>query len=70
MKHSGIRVVAICVFHRNGRILIFDGFDAVKGTHYYRPLLAPCRRRSQGLISAAAYLIFLHLQKYRASSDK
>ncbi|MCL4706721.1 NUDIX hydrolase [bacterium] len=38
MKHSGIRIVAICVFHRNGRILVFAGFDAVKGTHYYRPL--------------------------------
>lgn len=38
MSPAGIRVVAICVFHRHGRILVFEGFDAVKDTHYYRPL--------------------------------
>ena len=33
-----IRVIALCVFRHNEHILVFDGYDIVKGTHYYRPL--------------------------------
>ncbi|MDZ7343929.1 MAG: NUDIX hydrolase [candidate division KSB1 bacterium] len=37
-KPPGIRVIAICVFRREESILVFDGYDAVKETYYYRPL--------------------------------
>ena len=33
-----IRVIAVCVFRSNGTILVFDGFDSVKGIPFYRPL--------------------------------
>lgn len=35
---SHIRPIAICVFRNNGRILVFEGHDSVKGETYYRPL--------------------------------
>lgn len=38
IKPPFIRVIAICTFLRDNRILVFEGFDAVKGTHFYRPL--------------------------------
>jgi 8-oxo-dGTP pyrophosphatase MutT (NUDIX family) len=38
IKPPFIRVIAICIFRRNNRILVFEGFDAVKGSPYYRPL--------------------------------
>lgn len=38
MKPEKIRVIAICLFRRGDRILVFEGFDAVAGTHFYRPL--------------------------------
>jgi 8-oxo-dGTP pyrophosphatase MutT (NUDIX family) len=37
-KPRGIRVIAICVFRRDDSILVFDGYDSVKETYYYRPL--------------------------------
>lgn len=33
-----IRAVAICVFSRQGSILVAEGVDAVKGETFYRPL--------------------------------
>lgn len=33
-----IRPLAICVFRHQGRILVNQGFDAVKNQHFYRPL--------------------------------
>jgi 8-oxo-dGTP pyrophosphatase MutT (NUDIX family) len=33
-----IRAVAICLFSRNGSILVAEGVDAVKGETFYRPL--------------------------------
>lgn len=33
-----IRVIAICTFLRNHRLLVFEAFDTVKGTPFYRPL--------------------------------
>jgi len=33
-----IRVIAICVFRHDDRILVAEGFDSVKGTPFYRPL--------------------------------
>ena len=33
-----IRSVALCVFSRNGSILVAEGVDAVKGETFYRPL--------------------------------
>jgi ADP-ribose pyrophosphatase YjhB (NUDIX family) len=33
-----IRVVVLCVFRRFDSILVFEGFDSVKGTPFYRPL--------------------------------
>ncbi|MEZ4683557.1 MAG: NUDIX domain-containing protein [Caldilineaceae bacterium] len=37
-KPSYIRVIAICLFRYNDRILVFNGFDHDKGTNFYRPL--------------------------------
>lgn len=37
-KPHGIRVIAICVFRREESILVFDGYDSVEETYYYRPL--------------------------------
>lgn len=36
MNH--IRPIAICVFKNNNRILVFEGYDAIKNKTYYRPL--------------------------------
>lgn len=36
MNH--IRSLAICVFLRNNRILVAEGYDAVKSEYFYRPL--------------------------------
>ncbi len=38
MAPQGIRVIAICLFSHEDRILVFEGYDAVKGSRYYRPL--------------------------------
>ncbi len=37
-KAESIQVIAICVFGRDDNILVFDGFDSVKGLPLYRPL--------------------------------
>lgn len=33
-----IRVIAICPFLHNNRVLVMSGFDAQKGTYYHRPI--------------------------------
>ncbi len=33
-----IRPIAICLFRKNGRILVAEGYDSVKGETFYRPL--------------------------------
>jgi 8-oxo-dGTP pyrophosphatase MutT (NUDIX family) len=33
-----IRPIAICIFSNNGRILVAEGYDAVKQQTFYRPL--------------------------------
>jgi 8-oxo-dGTP pyrophosphatase MutT (NUDIX family) len=33
-----VRPLAICVFSRNGRILVAEGYDPIKGETFYRPL--------------------------------
>jgi 8-oxo-dGTP pyrophosphatase MutT (NUDIX family) len=33
-----IRPIAICVFRRNNKILVSEGYDPVKGETFYRPL--------------------------------
>jgi|SRR6185503_14108267 8-oxo-dGTP pyrophosphatase MutT (NUDIX family) len=38
MKKKRIRPLAICVFRRNNRILVAEGYDSVKVEHFYRPL--------------------------------
>ena len=36
---SGIvRPIALCVIRRHGNLLVFEGYDAVKKDHFYRPL--------------------------------
>jgi 8-oxo-dGTP pyrophosphatase MutT (NUDIX family) len=35
---SHIRPLAICMFHHHDRILVAEGYDSVKGEHFYRPL--------------------------------
>jgi 8-oxo-dGTP pyrophosphatase MutT (NUDIX family) len=38
MKKKRIRPLAICVFRHDNRILVAEGYDAVKDEHFYRPL--------------------------------
>ena len=38
MKAGKIRPLALCVFHREGKILVQEGYDRVKGQLFYRPL--------------------------------
>jgi 8-oxo-dGTP pyrophosphatase MutT (NUDIX family) len=33
-----IRPIALCVFHNNNRILVFEGYDKIKAEIFYRPL--------------------------------
>jgi 8-oxo-dGTP pyrophosphatase MutT (NUDIX family) len=33
-----IRPIALCVFHHNNRILVFEGYDKAKDEIFYRPL--------------------------------
>jgi hypothetical protein len=33
-----IRPIALCVFHNNNRILVFEGYDKAKDEIFYRPL--------------------------------
>jgi 8-oxo-dGTP pyrophosphatase MutT (NUDIX family) len=33
-----IRPLAICIFRKNDRILVAEGYDPVKNEHFYRPL--------------------------------
>ncbi|HEX2992224.1 MAG TPA: NUDIX domain-containing protein [Anaerolineales bacterium] len=33
-----IRPLAICIFRKNDRILVAEGYDPVKHEHFYRPL--------------------------------
>ena len=38
MASGRVRPIALCVVRQDGRLLVFEGFDSVKGDHYYRPL--------------------------------
>jgi len=38
MKTTQIRPIAICVFRRDDRIFVFEGYDYVKDQIFYRPL--------------------------------
>ena len=38
MKKKRIRPLAICVFRRNDRILVAEGYDSIKKQTFYRPL--------------------------------
>ncbi len=38
MPHDHIRVIAICLFQHEDKILVCEYFDSVKGTPFYRPL--------------------------------
>ena len=38
MKPGKIRVIAICPFYHQGKILVLEGFDSHKQTKYCRPL--------------------------------
>ncbi|NUQ86063.1 MAG: NUDIX domain-containing protein [Anaerolineales bacterium] len=38
MKKNKIRPLAICVFRKNNKILVAEGYDPVKGQTFYRPL--------------------------------
>lgn len=35
---SQIRVIAICLIQDKDRIFVLEGFDPIKGDHFYRPL--------------------------------
>jgi len=37
-KKNRVRPLAICVFRKDDRILVAEGFDSVKGQTFYRPL--------------------------------
>jgi NADH pyrophosphatase NudC (nudix superfamily) len=38
VKKKRIRPLAICVFRKDGRILVAEGYDPVKDHTFYRPL--------------------------------
>ena len=38
MRPKFIRVIAICVFYHDEKILVFEAFDSVKNKPFYRPL--------------------------------
>lgn len=38
MKPGKVRPLAVCVFRREGRILVAEGYDRVKRQTFYRPL--------------------------------
>ena len=38
MKKKRIRPLAICIFRKNNRILVAEGYDPVKRQTFYRPL--------------------------------
>jgi len=38
VDRSVIRPIAICTFRSDGRILVGEGYDAVKGERYHRPV--------------------------------
>lgn len=38
MNNQSIRVITICPFLHNDRVLVMSGFDSEKETYYYRPL--------------------------------
>src|SRR5678816_1127612 len=38
MKKKRIRPLAICVFRHKDRILVAEGYDAIKEEYFYRPL--------------------------------
>ncbi len=38
MKSKKIRVISICIFQHNQKILVFEAYDSVKKTQFYRPL--------------------------------
>ena len=38
MVNHTIRPLAICLFQNSGAILVSEGYDGVKGIHFYRPI--------------------------------
>ncbi len=49
---SRIRALAVCIVRRGDEILVFEGFDRVKGNFYYRPLgggIEPGERAAEAL---------------------
>ncbi|MHA1671718.1 MAG: NUDIX domain-containing protein [Promethearchaeota archaeon] len=38
MSRKEIRLIAICLFYYNNKILVFERFDKVKNEYFYRPL--------------------------------
>ena len=38
MPNQKIRPIAICIFSKNNKILVFEGYDKVKNQTFYRPL--------------------------------
>lgn len=38
LTNQSIRVITICPFTHNNRVLVMSGFDSKKETYYYRPL--------------------------------
>jgi len=37
-KKKRIRPLAICIFRHHDRVLVAEGYDPVKGEHFFRPL--------------------------------
>ena len=38
MVSGTVRPVALCVMRREGKLLVFEGYDTAKEDHFYRPL--------------------------------
>ena len=38
MRPNKVRCIAICLFQKDGRIFVAEGYDSVKQQYFYRPL--------------------------------
>ena len=38
MREGNVRAIAVCLIYKDDQIFVAEGFDKVKGSHFYRPL--------------------------------
>lgn len=53
MPSGEVRPIALCVVRRDGKLLVYSGYDSVKRDHYYRPLGGGIEFGERGAAAAA-----------------